>query len=208
MGFVKLRSMNKEEADIKATELQEQHDAIVETILAPIFERETAKLRFAEVERQRIEALEAEKQRIAKYQQLLGEAKELYDKNLWDEAIEKAKEAAHIGPDLKEHQPFIELCEKSKDIAQYKKEQEDITINKFKLPLAEVLNGKTSVGNIVGTTAKWIKLGNSFNEQECQVLISCLKEMPVKEIKKKRKDLEKAINKEWTDRVWNELKIT
>ena len=208
MGFVKLRLMNKEEAVVKATELQEQHDAIVESILAPIIERETAKLKSAEVERQRIEAQEAEKQRIAKYQQLLGEARELYDKNLWDEAIEKAKEAADIGPDYKDHQPFIELCEKSKDIAQYEKEQEEITINKFKLPLAEVLKGKTSVGNIVGTTAKWIKLGNSFNEQECQVLISCLKEMPIKEIKKKRKDFEKAINKEWTDKVWHELNIT
>ena len=208
MGFVKLRSMNKEEADVKATELQEQHDAIVESILAPIIEREAAKLKSAEVERQRIEALKAEKQRIAKYQQILGEAKELYDKDLWDEAIEKAKEAADIGPDFKDHQPFIELCEKSKDIAQYEKEQEEITKNKFQKPLSEVLKGKSSVGNIVGTTAKWIKMGNSFTEQEYQVLVSCLKEMPIKEIKKKRKDIEKTINIELTDRVWNELNIT
>ena len=209
MGFVKLRSLNKDEADVKSTELQEQHDAIVENILAPIIERETAKLKSAEIERQRIEAQEAEKQRIAKYQQILGEAKVLYDENLWDEAIEKAKEAANIGLDFKDHQLFIELCEKTKDIAQYEKEQEEITKNIFKQPLAEVLKGKTSsVGNIIGTTTKWIKMGNSFNEQEYQVLISCLKEMPVKEIKKKRKDVEKAISKEWTDRVWNELNIT
>ena len=51
-------------------------------------------------------------------------------------------------------------------------------------------------------------MGNSFNEQECQVLISCLKGMPVNEIKKKRKDIEKALDKEWIVQIWKELNIT
>lgn len=208
MGFVKLRSLHKDEADVKATELQEQHDAIMESILAPIIERETARLKSAEMERLRTEAQEAEKQRIAKYQQILNEAKDLYEKGLWDEAIEKATEAANLGPDFKDHQPFIELCERDRNIALFKKEQEEITNNVFKQPLSEVLKGKSSVGNIIGTTAKWIKMGNTFTEQEYQVLVSCLKEMPIKEIKKKRKDIEKTINIELTDRIWNELNIT
>lgn len=208
MGFVKLRSLHKDEADVKATELQEQHDAIMESILAPIIERETARLKSAEMERLRTEAQEAEKQRIAKYQQILNEAKDLYEKGLWDEAIEKATEAANLGPDFKDHQPFIELCERDRNIALFKKEQEEITNNVFKQPLSEVLKGKSSVGNIIGTTAKWIKMGNTFTEQEYQVLVPCLKEMPIKEIKKKRKDIEKTINIELTDRIWNELNIT
>ena len=132
----------------------------------------------------------------------------IYEKGLWDEAIEKATEAANLGPDFKDHQPFIELCERDRNIALFKKEQEEITNNVFKQPLSEVLKGKSSVGNIIGTTAKWIKMGNTFTEQEYQVLVSCLKEMPIKEIKKKRKDIEKTINIELTDRIWNELNIT
>lgn len=208
MGFVKLRSLNQDEAESKAKELQKQHHAIVDNILTPINDREATRLRFAEEERQKTESKKAEEQRIANYQQLLDDAKGLYEKGLWDEAIEKAKEAEAIGSNFIEHKKLIELCERDRDIALFKKEQEENTNNVFKQPLAEVLKGKSSVGNIIGTTAKWIKIGNFFSEQEYQVLVSCLKEMPVKEIKKKRKDIEKAINKEWTDKVWNELNIT
>lgn len=208
MGFVKIRSLNKEEAERKEIELQKQHLSIIDSILAPINEREAARLRAEEEERQRVENKRAEEQRIADYQQLLDEANALYEKSLWDEAVEKAKEAAILCPDFKLHQPFIELCERTRDVALYAKEQEEINKNKYQQPLVEVLKGKTSVGNIIGTTAKWIKMGNSFNEQECQVLISCLKGMPVNEIKKKRKDIEKALDKEWIVQIWKELNIT
>lgn len=208
MGFVKIRSLNEEEVQSKSIELHHQHNAIIDSISAPMLECETAKKVSAEKELQRRESLKAEEQRKTRYQLILGEAKILYDQGLWNEAIEKAKEAEAIGSDLTEHQPFIEICKKTRDAAQYKKEQEEKTIAIFKQSLAEVLKGKSSVGNIIGTTSKWIKMGNSFAEQEYQVLISCLKDMHIKEIKKKRKDLEKAINKEWADRVWEDLNIT
>ena len=178
MGFVRLRSL--------AEEIERQKS----------------------LENERRIRLEAEQQRTKRYHQLLLEAQQLYDKGCWDDAIAKAYEAEAIGLNFMEHKKLIELCERDRNIALFKKEQEDNTNTVFKQPLAEVLKGKSSVGNIIGTTAKWIKMSNSFNEQEYQVLVSCLKEMPVKEIKKKRKDIEKAINKEWIDRIWNELNIT
>ena len=208
MGFVKIRSLNEEEAHCRITELYKQHDAFIDKISAPIMEREALKLMIAEKERQRRESLKAEEQRIANYQQFLGEAKELYSQGRWNEAIEKAKEAEALCPDLTDHQLFIEDCEKTIAVNQYEKELEERTIIIFKQSLSEVLKGKSSVGNIIGTTSKWIKMGNTFDEQECQVLVSCLKDMAVEKIKKKRKDFEKAINKEWTDRVWEELNLT
>lgn len=207
MGFVKLRSLSKEEAESKSLALQNQHDAIINSILSPIVEREAVRLKTIEEKRQKIEKQKAEELRIRKYQDFLSDAKGLYDKGLWDDAIKKAQEAATIGPDFTSHKPFIDACNKAKDIAQYKEEEEKENIDRFKHPLADVLIGKSSVGNIIGTTSKWIKMGNSFTEQEYQVLVSSLKGMPVKEIKKKRKDLEKAINNEWTDKVWKELNI-
>lgn len=207
MGFVRLRSLNKDEADSKALALQGQHDVIIDSILAPILECEAARLKAAEEERQRIETQNAEKERRDKYQQIIDEARAFYNDSLWDEAIKKAEEAAKIGPDFKDYQSIIDRCKKAKEIVQYKKEQEETTINIFKQPLADVLIGKSSVGNIIGTTSKWIKFGNTFTEKEYQVLISCLKGMPAKEIKKKRKELEKAIGQELSDKVWIELNI-
>ena len=73
--------------------------------------------------------------------------------------------------------------------------------------MSVVLVGKTSVGNVIGTTAKWLKFKHEFGVEEYQVLIDVLRNMSSKDIKKKRKDLEKAISKEWADRVMKELGI-
>lgn len=150
---------------------------------------------------------EAERQKIQLYDELMKQANQLFDAGRWDDAIAKANEAARVGIVASEHQSLIERCENEKLLKRYKTEQETIDSMNFDRPLAEVLVGKSSVGNIIGTTSKWIKRGKSFTESEYQVLISCLKNMPVKEIKKKRKDLDKAISKEWADRVWGDLHI-
>lgn len=208
MGFVRLRSLNKDEADSKALALQEQHDVIIDSILAPIVEREAFRLKTEEEKRKRLEAKRAEEERIEKYRQVLCEARSLYDKGLWDEAIEKAYEAETICPDYTDHLPFIETCKKSKDLDQYQKEQEKITNTKFQRPLAEVLKEtSSSAGNIIGTTSKWIKSGNTFGQAEYQVLMECLKQQPSEEVKKKRKDLVKAIQEDWANKLMDELKI-
>lgn len=207
MGFVKLRPLSENEAEDKSHLLQAQHQAIFEQILAPIRDSEAIRLRAKEEKEQMLAAQAAERKRREDYLHLLQEAQTLYDKEQWDDAIAKAQDAAKIGTGFTEHSSFIERCEKQKSLAQFKQEQVDDEIKKFQQPLANVLLGKNSVGNIVGTTAKWLKFDHTFGEPESQVLTASLKAMPKKDIKKKLKDLEKAIGKEWSDKIIQDLGI-
>jgi hypothetical protein len=201
MGFVKLSCLSGSDADSIAGELQEEHQEIIDNIMTPILEREKARLEAEAEERLRLEMRAAEERRKDTYLQLMQNAKTLFDENRWNDAIAKAQEAAAVCPESTEHIPFIEQCNKAKDIADYETEQKDKDKALFQKELSFVLQGKTSVGNIIGTTAKWLKYNHTFGECELQVLTDCLKGMPTKEIKKKRKDLEKAIQQEWANKV-------
>ena len=208
MGFVRLSTIQEEEIKSKSSKLQKQHEDIIKSILLPLQEREAAEMKSAEEERLRTEAQIAEERRVEKYKLILSEAKKLMDDCRWDEAIVKAEEAAAICGGFTDYMSLIEICEKGKKTALFIKTQEELTAAKFQQPLAEVLKGKTSIGNIIGTTVKWIKVGNDFTEKECQVLIEYLRSMPQKEIKSKAKDLKKAISTEWIDIIFKELNIT
>ena len=201
MGFVKLRSMSADEANHISDGQQTRHQEIIDGIMAPILERENARQEAEAEERRKLELRAADEKRKAAYRLLLQEAESLLNNQCWDEAKAKAQEAAEICLDLIEHNAIIERCIKEKERAEFKAQEKEKDAVLFQQELSVVLKGKTSVGNIIGTTVKWLKFGHVFGEKECQVLLDCLKGMPAKEVKKKRKDLEKAISKEWSDKM-------
>ena len=207
MGFVKLRALDKIEAERISLEQQSSRQTILNNILTPIKMRETARLQAIEETQRKREAIVAEEQRRLQYQQLIQEAESLYREGMFDEAIAKANAAAAFGPGDGSHQDILTRCNKAKELEEFKKGQEDKDKKLFKEPLSAVLVGKTSVGNVIGTTAKWLRFQHRFGVEECQVLIGVLSSMSKKDIKNKRKDLEKSISKEWADRVMKELGI-
>ena len=75
--------------------------------------------------------------------------------------------------------------------------------------LADVLKGKTSFGNVIGTTSKWIKTAErEFTEKELCVLKDAILALPAKEQKSlsaKRKDIVKAIGEVWTSKLFELL---
>ena len=72
-----------------------------------------------------------------------------------------------------------------------------------------MLKNVNSVGNLIGTTSKWLKTnGVNFGDEEYKVFVTIFQGLSPKEriaLPKKRKDLEKAIGKEYADRLMSEL---
>lgn len=144
---------------------------------------------------------EAEKEKMEEQsfiESFIESANKFMGMQLWNDALtqlEKARNNAEKN-DYKhdEINELISICKaKIKD-----KDSE---------PLAKKLEGKTSIGNIAGTTKKWVS-NNEFTSSELDALISIIKALPDKEKKnltKKKKDFEKAIGTEWTNRLWERL---
>lgn len=209
MGFVKLRALNADEVAQKVESLTEEHAEIIESILEPARLREEELQRKREAEIQRKQAAEEENKRQAAYQLLMEQAQQLYRSSQWDEAILKAEAAKEIYPDNTDAASLVEACKKAKNIEAYRQEEQAAAAQRFGQPLAEVIKGKTSAGNLVGTTVKWLKSeGNTFGETEFQALLNEGKNLAPKEqknLKGKKKDLVKAIGEEWTEKFLNEF---
>lgn len=75
-----------------------------------------------------------------------------------------------------------------------------------------MIKGKTSAGNLVGTTIKWLKVeGHSFGQVEYDTFIAEARLLSSKEkskLKGKLSDLAKQTGKELTERLYNELLTT
>ena len=208
MGFVKLRALQAEEARESFVALQESHARIINKLTSAIQEKE--KEEKEKILRKQQQA-EAERQN-AIYTQLLSEAKTLLIEDRLDEAIAKAQEAGAIATDKKLHEEIIEQCKKRQDIqkqiAALNAEQQE----KWNRPLKENLQGKTSIGNLLGTTTKWLKeTGHTFGEEEFEALVGQLSTLNDKERKKisgKRKDFVNALGEDITIRIFNVLNIS
>ena len=78
-------------------------------------------------------------------------------------------------------------------------------------PLSEVIKGKTSAGNLVGTTVKWLKSdGHTFAQSEQSAFISEAQKLNASEMKKlksKLSELEKVAGKEIIDQLRKVLGI-
>ena len=209
MGFVKLRALNGDELAQRAESLASEHADIIQGILAPLKQREEERLQRQEAERQLQLTAEAERQKQQQFQGVVEQAQRLYQDKLWDEAIAKAEEALSIYSDSVETQALIDQCKKEKEIEEFRQSEQSAAAQRFEQPLADVIKGKTSAGNLIGTTIKWIK-NNSFGEHELQVLINEAMLLPSKEQKKlnsKRTELLKTIGPEWTDQFFDKIKL-
>ena len=202
MGFVQLRVLSKEDVSHYEQSLESEHTSIIESIVAPARQREVERQLALEKELQRKQAAIEEAQKQQSYREFINMAKQCYHDNQLDDAIKNAKAASSLYPDKTEPTVLIEQCQKAKEIIEYQNKEKLLAAQKFSQPLAEVIKGKTSVGNLIGTMAKWVKTeGNSFGETELQALLCEVRNLPAKERKKvhgKRSELSKSIGEEWT----------
>lgn len=209
MGFVKLRDLSTDEITKKMESLTENHHDIINSIVAPARKREEERVAKLEEERLRMIAIEEEKRKQEACKDLFEQAKQAFNNSQWANAIIKAEEAIAICPDNKELSEFIEKCKKTQKIEEYRKNEEAASSQKFSQPLAEVIKGKTSAGNLIGTTTKWLKIeGNTFGENEFQALLTEAKNLAPKEqknLKGKSKDLVKAIGEDLVKKFLDEL---
>lgn len=209
MGFVKLRDLSSDEIAKKMESLTENHHDIINSIVAPARKREEERVAKLEEERLRMIAIEEEKRKQEACKELFEQAKQAFNDSQWANAITKAEEAIAICPDNKELSEFIEKCKKTQKIEEYRKNEEAASSQKFSQPLAEVIKGKTSAGNLIGTTTKWLKIeGNTFGENEFQALLTEAKNLAPKEqknLKGKSKDLVKAIGEDLVKKFLDEL---
>ena len=138
-----------------------------------------------------------------KYDGIMDEAKALAEAKKWDDAIAKAQEAAKLIPERDEHATWINSWTNQKAFDAAQKADQIAAIKRYKQPLANLLKA-TSLGNVIGTTKKWVEYNggiSAFGETELQALFAAVKSLPEKEqkqIAKKRKDIVKAIGEQWT----------
>lgn len=209
MGFVLLRSLSADEAIQRERQQQEEHEEIAESVLAPIRAAELAKQQQAEEEHRRMLAKAEEERKQKEYQSLIEQASQFSKEELWDNAIDILNKALTLCPDAQEARNLLETCNNSKFAEEYKRSEDERNKQKFSQPLSEVINGKTSVGNLVGTTIKWLKAdGHYFGETEYSAFVSVLEQLPAKErsrLKSKRAELVKAIGEEFTSKIFENV---
>ena len=209
MGFVKLRALNADDVAKEMDSLTEEHAGIIESIIAPARQREIEMQKRLEEDNLRQKAIEEEREKQSLFRELLNQAQGSFNDNLWDDAISKIEEANSIYPDHDEVISLKNKIKKAKEVEEFRSAEQAATTQKFSQPLAEVIMGKTSAGNLIGTLAKWLKQeGHTFGETEYAAFLQEAKKLSPKEIKNmrgKRKDLQKAIGDNQTERFLNDL---
>ena len=212
MGFVRLSALNQDEAIDRTTSLQRSHHTQQEQMLDVIRQRE-AELQQKQAEEQaRQQAAEQERLKLEEYNRLILQAKLGKDSEQWDEAIANLDKAAALYPEMIEVTQLKTECLKAKVIAEYRQQEQRNAEQKFSQPLTEVIKGKTSAGNLVGTTVKWLKAeGHTFGQSEHDAFIAEARRLPAKELKNlksKLSALAKMVGKDVTDHLCNELGLS
>ena len=209
MGFVRLHALSQNEfSEIEQT-LQKSHHDQQEQMLDVIKQRE-AKLQKKQAEElARQHAAEQERQKQEEYNRLILQAKQDKDSERWDEAIANLDKAAALYPENDEVSQLKTECQNAKEIAEYRQRVLDDDQKKFSQPLSEVIKGKSSAGNLVGTTVKWLKGdGHTFGQTEQTAFLNEARLLSPKELKNLRSKLSaltKMTSKDVTDQLCNEL---
>ncbi len=211
MGFVRLRPLTNAEACDVETRRQQCHQDFVDAAMAPI--------RAQEAERQKREAEERQHQMVAQeierkqqeYQTLMQQANQCYYDNQWEQAISLLNQAASLCPESTEYGELLEQCQQAKEVEAYRLEVAAKDAEKFGQSLAEVLRGKSSAGNLVGTTVKWLKVaGHVFDKPEYQAFVDAaclLTSGEQKKMKSKLSNLAEQIGKDTIDKIINDLAL-
>lgn len=211
MGFVRLHALSQDEATKRKQDLQQRHEDRQTKILNTVKLREIDMQQKAAAEQARRQAIELEKQKTEEYNRLILQAKQDMNSKLWDEAIANLEKAAVLYPEKTEVTQLKTECQNAKSIAEYRLQEQRNAEQKFSQPLSEVIKGKTSAGNLVGTTVKWLKAeGHSFGQEEQTAFISEAQKLNAsekKKLKSKFSDLAKVIGKDVCEGLAKELGI-
>ena len=209
MGFVKLKALTTDEAFHYSQSLDSEHAKIIANTLAAANLRESERQQRMEEARLRQLAIEEKAKKQEAFEKLLNLAQKLFEESQWEEAITKANEALEIYPNDDMAASLLEKIQKAKNTDDFLKRSQEESDKKFSQPLAEVIKGKTSAGNLVGTTVKWLKAeGHVFGQKEHDDFLAEARKLPSKELKKikgKLSDLAKIAGKEKTDNLINKL---
>ena len=211
MGFVCLHALSQKEVSAREQALQKSHHDQQEQMLGVIKQREAELLQKQAEELARQRAVEQEKQKQEEYNRLIVQAKQDKDSGRWDEAIANLDKAAALYPDMTEVIQLKADCLNAKSIAEYRQQEQRDAEQKFSQPLAEVIKGKISAGNLVGTTVKWLKTEeHTFGQSEHDAFIAEVCQLPIKEqknLKSKLSALAKIVGKDVTDELLSELEL-
>ena len=211
MGFVRLRSLSEQEASEREQILLKGHHNLETLILDVVKQREINLQQKIADEQSRRLAAELQKKKLDEVYRLIHQAKQLKDAGLWNEAIVNLEKAAILSPDNTEVIQMRIFCQNEKEIAEYRKQAQVNEQQKFSQPLSEVIKGKKSAGNLVGTTAKWLKVeGHTFGHPEQTAFICEAQKLnagEMKRLKGKLYEIEKVAGKEKTAQLRKELGI-
>lgn len=211
MGFVRLHALSQKEVSEREQALQKSHHDQQEQMLGVIKQREAELLQKQTEELARQRAVEQERQKQEEYNRLIVQAKQDKDSGRWDEAIANLDKAAALYPEKTEVAQLKADCQKAKSIVEYRLQEQKNAEQKFSQPLSEVIKGKASAGNLVGTTVKWLKAdGHTFSKSEQTAFISEAQKLnagEMKKLKSKLSELEKVAGKEIIDQLRKELGI-
>lgn len=211
MGFVRLLALSQKEASEKEKDLFLSHYDLQTKKLDDIRQQETGLQQKQAEMLARQQATEQERQKKEQYDKLILQAKQSKEEGLWDAAIDSLNKAAAICPDKTEVVRLIDECKKAKDLAAYRQQEQEESAQKFSQSLSEVIKGKNSAGNLVGTTVKWLKTGgHSFDQTEQLEFLAEARMLTPKEQKNLRSKLSaltKIVGKELTEKLCEELNI-
>lgn len=211
MGFVRLRALSQDEASKREQTLLQRHTEQQAEMLRVVKQRETELQQKQAEELARQQAIAAEKLKQERFSMLMQQAHQFLDKENWDEAIAKAEEAALLYPDKTEVAELRQACQKAKDIALFKQQEQDEAQKRLNQPLVDLIKKCSSAGNLVNTTVKWLNVSkHAFGEQEIAVFFDIAKRLPSKEKKKLKgrlPELTQLISREQSDAICKELGI-
>ena len=211
MGFVRLNALSQDEATKREQVLQQLHDDQQTKILNAVKQREIDIQKKAAAEQARRQAVELEKQKTEEYNRLILQAKQDMSSELWEEALLNLEKAAVLYPEKTDIAQLKADCQNAKSIAEYRQQEQKDAQQKFSQPLSEVIKGKTSAGNLVGTTVKWLKVdGHTFDQSEQNAFISEAQKLNAgekKKLKSKLSDLAKVIGKDVCEGLTKEIGI-
>ena len=209
MGFVRLRALDQSEASETGKSLQKQHRELQEQKLNKVRLREEEMQRKQAEELARKQTIELERQKAAEFNRLILQAKQDKDAERWDEAIANLEKAAELYPGKAEMDQLKAECLKAKEIAEFRKHEQDELQQKLKHPLAEVIQKITKGGNLVSKTAQWLSTeGNMWGDQEMSAFLDIAKRLPTKEKTKLRNrlsEIAQLLSKEEGDALVKEL---
>lgn len=212
MGFVRLHALSQDELSEKEQALQESHHTQQEQMLDVIKQREAESQKKQAEELARQHAAEQERQKQEEYNRLILQAKQDKNSELWDAATAILEKAAVLYPEKTEVALLKAECQKAKDIADYRLQEQRDVEQKFSQPLSDVIRGKTSAGNLVGTTMKWLKIdGHTFEQTEQNAFLNEARQLSPKELKNLRSKLSalsKIVGKDVTAQLCNELGLS